>query len=67
MTNPENNRKTTRTYPIKSTEILLKGKQYRLNDISNEGLGIIIEGDAHTFFMGQRINRIPLQLAQGQS
>ena len=65
MTNPENKRKTARTYPIKPTEIVLKGKEYRLNDISSEGFGIIVEGDAHTFFMGQRIDQIPLQLAQG--
>jgi len=65
MANPENKRKAARTYPLKPTEIVLKGKAYRLNDISSEGLGIIVEGDAHTFFMGQRINRIPLQLEQG--
>ena len=65
MTNPENKRKTARTHPIKPTKIVLKGKEYRLNDISSEGLGIIVEGDAHTFFMGQRIDQIPLQLEQG--
>jgi hypothetical protein len=65
MTNPENKRKTARAYPLKPTEIVLKGKAYRLNDISSEGLGIIVEEDAHTFFMGQRIDQIPLQLEQG--
>lgn len=65
MKNPENNRKTARTYSIKPTEIVLKGKVYMLNDISSEGLGIIVEEGAHTFFMGQRLDQIPLQLQQG--
>jgi len=65
MAKLENKRKAARTYTLKPTEIVLKGKAYRLNDISNEGFGIIIEEDSHFFFLGQRVDQIPVQLEEG--
>ena len=64
MGNHENKRKTDRLYSIKPTEIELKGKAYRLNDISAEGIGVIVD-DPHTFFSGQRFEAIPLRLKAG--
>ncbi len=58
---PENKRKTNRLYAIKPTQIKVEGIQYTLNDISEAGLGIIVDGP-HTFSMGQRIDAITLEL-----
>lgn len=64
MEKGKNKRKTNRLYSIKPTMINLKGKEYRLNDIATEGLGIIVDGP-HTFFSGQRFDNITLQLNNG--
>ncbi len=61
MGNSKNKRKADRLYSIKPTQIKLLGKEYTLNDISEAGLGIIVD-DPHTFFLGQRIDVIPLQI-----
>lgn len=41
------------------------GQAYRLNDISEGGLGVIVDGP-HTFFLGQRIESIALPLNDGE-
>jgi len=64
MENSQNKRKNDRLYSIKPTHIHLMEKAYWLNDISEGGLGIIVDGP-HTFFLGQRIDSIPLQLNDG--
>jgi hypothetical protein len=61
MENSQNKRQADRLYSIKPTRIHLMGKAYRLKDISEGGLGIIVDGP-YTFFIGQRIDSIPLQL-----
>jgi hypothetical protein len=61
MGNFENKRKADRLYSIQPTKIKLLGKEYALNDISEAGLGIIVDAP-HTFSLGQRIDAIPLQL-----
>jgi hypothetical protein len=64
MGNHENKRKTDRLHAVKPSRIQLKGKEYRLNDISDGGVGIIVDGP-DTFFPGQRIDAIPLELNDG--
>jgi len=64
MGNHENKRKTDRSYAVKPSRIQLKGKEYRLNDISDGGVGIIVDGP-DTFFPGQRIDAIALELNDG--
>ena len=59
-----NKRQAARSYALKPTHIDVMGKDYRLNDISNGGLGIIVDGP-HTFFLGQRIEPITLPLSNG--
>lgn len=61
MGKSENKRKTDRLYSIKPTQIKVMGKEYALNDISEAGLGIIVDGP-HTFSIGQRIDTITLEL-----
>lgn len=61
MVSDQNKRRTDRAYAIKPTQIKLLGKKYLLNDISDGGLGIIVDGP-DTFFMGQRIDAILLEL-----
>ncbi|MBW1840287.1 MAG: PilZ domain-containing protein [Deltaproteobacteria bacterium] len=62
MGNDKNKRKTDRLYSIKPTQIQLKGNVYTLNDISTEGLGVIVD-DPHTFFSGQSFDAIPVKLS----
>ena len=64
MGSHENKRKTDRSHAVKPSRIQLKGKEYRLNDISDSGVGVIVNGP-DTFFPGQRIDAIPLELNDG--
>ena len=64
MGSHESKRKTDRSHAVKPSRIQLKGKEYRLNDISDSGVGIIVDGP-YTFFPGQRIDAIPLELNDG--
>lgn len=61
MENYENKRKLDRLQAIEPIEINIKGNKYRLHDISEYGLGIIVDGE-NSFPLGQRIDSIPLQL-----
>ena len=65
MTVPRNKRKNERTYAIKPTRITLKGHSYRLNDISNEGIGLVLENDVPHFVIGERLEKIPIPLQSG--
>jgi hypothetical protein len=58
-------RKNERTYHLKPTRIVLKGRPVEIHDISIDGIGIVIDADAPRFFMGERIDRIPLPLKSG--
>ena len=53
----KNRRQTTRTETIASARIVIGKERFRLNDISNEGIGIVVEGP-DTFVLGQRIEAI---------
>jgi hypothetical protein len=54
-----NNRQFDRAYFTESNDIRINDTEFRLNDIAAGGFGIVIESE-HTFFMGQRLNKIEL-------
>ena len=65
MTKPRNERKSERNYELKPTRIELKGRLFQVNDISSDGIGIILEENGPRFFMGERLENIPIQLQSG--
>lgn len=65
MPNPRNQRKSERTYDLKPTSITLKGQLFQVNDISSEGIGIILKPDSPRFFIGERLENIPIPLESG--
>lgn len=65
MPNPRNQRKSERTYNLKPTCITLKGQWFQVNDISSEGIGIILKADGPRFFIGERLETIPIPLESG--
>lgn len=65
MTDDRNRRQSNRTVSLKPTTVAVRGKTYRLHDISPEGIGLIIEDGAALFFSGQRIASIPVSTAAG--
>ena len=54
-----NNRQFDRAYLSEPNDIRINDAAFRLNDIAAEGFGIVVEGE-HTFFIGQRLNKIEL-------
>ena len=60
-----NKRKNGRAYELKPTSIMLKGQSLRVNDISSEGIGVVLEKDGPRFFIGERIEKIPIPLQSG--
>lgn len=65
MTQPKNKRASGRTYALKPTQLEIRGQRYRLNDISAQGIGLIMEKTRQpSFFIGQRIEAIPIQQAR---
>ena len=65
MPNLPNKRKNERNHDLKPTSIILKNRLFRLNDISTEGIGIILEKDGPRFFIGERLEEIPIPLQGG--
>lgn len=65
MPNFRNKRKNERAYDLKPTRIMLKGQLLRVNNISNEGIGIILEEGGPRFFIGERFEKIPIPLQSG--
>jgi hypothetical protein len=65
MTPQKNMRAGQRSYALKSTSIDINGTLFMLNDISSQGIGLILEEDSVEFFMGQRIESIPIPLEHG--
>ncbi|MBL0715579.1 MAG: hypothetical protein JJV98_17970, partial [Desulfosarcina sp.] len=43
MPKPLSKRQGKRAYNLRPTEITLKGHAFRVNDISTEGIGLIVE------------------------
>ncbi len=65
MPNVKNKRKAERIYNLKPTSITLKGYDFAVNDISNGGIGLILEDDSPGFLMGERLQNIPIPLKSG--
>ena len=63
--NPSEKRKNQRTSDLKTTHIMLKNQSYQIKDISNTGIGIILKKDKPQFFLGERIEDIPISLSSG--
>ena len=55
-----NRRTSDRTYPPEPPNILINEKRFILNDISREGIGVLVE-DSLGFSLGQRITSILLE------
>ena len=65
MPDSRNKRKNERTYALKPVGIALKNHLFQLNDISNEGMGIVLDKEGPQFFIGERIEKIPMPLQSG--
>ncbi len=65
MPNYDNRRKSPRIYDLKPTTILLKDHPFKVNDISNDGMGLIMEKAAPQFITGERLDAIPIPLESG--
>ncbi len=63
--NPSEKRKKKRSSDIKPTHIVLKNQPYQIKDISNTGIAIILKKDQPQFFLGERIEDIPISLSSG--
>ena len=61
----DNRREKNRSYDLEPTSILLKDRLFRVNDISTEGIGIILEDKGPRFFIGERLEEIPIPLQSG--
>lgn len=60
MRDAVNRRTSNRTYPPETKNILINEKLFILNDISREGIGVLIE-TSRDFSLGQRIDSIFLE------
>ena len=66
MSAPVNQRQNERKYNLKPTRITLKGAFLEVNDVSSGGIGVVLEKDGPEFIMGERLDTIPLELADGR-
>jgi hypothetical protein len=58
-------RKSKRVYELEPTFITIKNHPFRVNDISTDGVGIILGPDAPRFHIGERLDSIPIPLKTG--
>ena len=65
MPEPANQRQNERDYHLKPNRIALKGAFLELNDVSSGGIGVVLEKDGPDFMTGERLDTIPLELADG--
>lgn len=65
MSDPRDQRKSRRACELKPTFITLKGHAFRVNDISNDGIGLIVEAGGPQLVIGQRFDQIPIPLESG--
>ncbi len=65
MPSNRDQRRSHRVRELKPTRINLKGKPFEVSDISNYGIGIILEDDDPPFAVGERLEDIPLPLESG--
>ena len=65
MTSKRENRKSKRATALKPTFIHLKGDTFKVRDISNEGIGIVLPNDGPSFAVGELLPEISIPLAKG--
>jgi c-di-GMP-binding flagellar brake protein YcgR len=58
-------RKNKRVFDLKPTRVMLKGNAFAVSDISSGGMGVVLEDGGPKFFMGERLDAIPLPLSSG--
>ncbi len=58
-------RRSHRVRELKPTRIRLKGRHFMVSDISNSGIGIILEDDGPPFVVGERLEDVPIPLENG--
>jgi hypothetical protein len=58
-------RKSKRVYDLEPTFITIKNHVFRVNDISTEGVGILLEPDAPRLVIGERLESIQIPLKRG--
>ncbi len=58
-------RRSHRVRELKPTRIRLKGRHFMVADISNSGIGIMLEDGGPTFVVGERLEHIPIPLENG--
>ena len=66
MPAPANQRQNGREYHLKPTRIALKGAFLEVNDVSNGGIAVVLEKDGPEFITGERLDAIPLELADAR-
>lgn len=55
-------RQSKRNKILKAVWITIKDHPFRLHDISNEGIGILLDAKGPGFLIGERIEKIPISL-----
>ena len=65
MASRSDKRTSNRVSLLKPTQIKIKGRLFTVHDISHGGMGILLEEGGPHFFMGERLQGIPLPLAGG--
>ena len=65
MSDARDQRQSRRISELKPTFITLKGHAFRVNDISNDGMGLILDAGGPQLVMGQRLDQIPIPLESG--
>lgn len=65
MPSSHDKRRSKRIHELKPTRISLKGRQFQISNISNDGIGIILDDDAPPFSIGERLAEIPIPLENG--
>ena len=61
-----NQRQNDREYHLNPTRIALKGAFLEVYDVSSGGIGVVLEKDGPEFVTGERLDQIPLELADGR-
>ena len=65
MTDQHEKRKSRRITALKPTFIDLKGNAFKVHDIWNEGVGIVLPEDGPPFAVGELLPEIPIPLESG--
>ena len=67
MPKPRENRAVRRHYDLKPVRIRLKRSWLLVNDVGNDGIGVVLERDGPSFSVGERIDAIPIPLEEGEA